>query len=87
MRTTAGDREITGTTGDKDIRLRAGHLMIKGGRPALYHRVHASVATGDLNALLFGAHKSGIMRSFRQQHPEGRYDLPASVTAGELEIR
>lgn len=87
VRVTAGDVSITGITGDKDIGLRAGTLMIEAGRPELYRRVRASVTTGDLNASAFGAQKGGLFRSFKKDDGPGKYDFRASVTAGELVIR
>ena len=87
VRVTAGDVAITGITGDKDIGLRAGTLLIEAGRPELYRRVHASVTTGDLNARAFGAQKGGLFRSFTKNDGPGKYDFRASVTAGELVIR
>ena len=87
VRATAGDVSITGITGDKDIGLRAGRLMIEAGKPGLYRHVHVSVTTGDLDARPFGAQKSGLFRSFSKDDREGKYDFRASVTAGELEIR
>ena len=87
LRATAGDVTVAGVTGSKDIGLRAGRLSIEAGKAGLYRHVHASVTTGDLKAPLFGAHKSGIMRTFSTEDPEGKYDLRASVTTGELEIK
>lgn len=86
VRIPAGDVDVEGVTGDKDIRLRAGDLKIDVGNPADYARVEASVTAGDIDARPFGESRGGLFRSF-QKTGAGRYTLTARLWAGDLTLR
>jgi hypothetical protein len=84
LRLTAGDVEVQGIEGNKDIRMTAGDLTI-GVRPGTLSRAHASVTFGDLDARPLGIEKGGIKRSF-DWIGRGRYTLDARVFAGDLTL-
>jgi hypothetical protein len=82
----AGQLELTDITGDKDLELHAGELIVGVGNPADYSHVEASVTTGDINAAPFGEDHGGLFRSF-QKSGNGKYKLHAHVGAGDLTLR
>jgi hypothetical protein len=81
-----GQLEITGITGDKDVQLHAGELILGVGNPADYSHVDASVTSGGLEAPPFGEDHGGLFRSF-QKSGSGKYKLHAHVGAGDLNMR
>ena len=81
-----GQLEITGITGDKDVQLHAGELIVEVGNPADYSHVDASVNSGGLEAPPFGEDHGGLFRSF-QKNGNGKYKLHAHVGAGDLTLR
>jgi hypothetical protein len=87
VRATAGDLTISGITGDKDVELRAGDLIIYVGKPDLYRVAEASLMAGDLNASPFGVVKDGLFRSFRKENSAGQYRLRAKLMAGDLTLK
>jgi hypothetical protein len=87
VRGAAGDLRLSGVTGDKDVELNAGDLIIDVGDPASYRHVEASVLAGDLVASAFGVTKDGLFRSFDNDYPTGRYRLRAKLLAGDLLLR
>lgn len=87
VRCTAGDLDVTGIRGNKDISLRAGDLTIHVGNPEEYALAEASVTAGDVNASAFGIHKGGLFRKFRRENPAGKYNLRASLWAGDIKLR
>lgn len=86
VRMPAGQLELSGITGDKDIQLHAGELIVGVGNPADYSHIDASVTTGGLEAAPFGESHGGLFRSF-QKEGHGKYKLHAHVGAGELTLR
>ena len=83
VRIFAGDVEVKGITGNKDIELRAGDLTIGVGDPTEYAHVQASVTTGEIDAKAFSESHGGLFRSF-EKFGKGKYKLVAHVGAGEL---
>jgi hypothetical protein len=81
-----GQLEITDITGDKDVQLHAGELILGVGNPADYSHVDASVNSGGLEAPPFGEDHGGLFRSFRKSG-NGKYKLHAHVGAGDLTMR
>jgi hypothetical protein len=65
VRIFAGDVEVNGITGNKDIELHAGDLTIGVGDAADYAQVKASVSTGEINAKPFGESHGGLFRFSR----------------------
>lgn len=86
VRMPAGQLEINDVTGDKDVQLHAGELIIGVGNPADYSYVDASVTTGGLEAPPFHEDHGGFFRSFHKSG-NGRYRLHAHVGAGDLNLR
>lgn len=85
VRIFAGDVEVKGITGNKDIELHAGDLTIGVGDAADYAHVQASVTTGEIDAKPFGESHGGLFRSF-ERSGNGKYKLMAHVGAGDLTL-
>lgn len=86
VRVPAGNVEVTGITGDKDVSLHAGNLEIAVGDPASYAHVEASVTSGDIEAAPFGESHGGLFRSF-EKSGSGKYNLVAHLWAGDLVLK
>jgi hypothetical protein len=86
VRVPAGDVDVRGITGDKDIELHAGDLKIEVGNPADYALVEASVTSGDIEARPFGESHGGLFRSFKKTG-SGKYKLVARLWAGDIVFR
>jgi hypothetical protein len=84
VRASAGNLNVSGISGNKDIELNAGNLTIDVGAPGEYRRAEASVMAGNLLATAFGISKDGLFRNFNQDNPAGRYRLRAHLLAGNL---
>jgi hypothetical protein len=82
----AGEMNIDGIHGDKDVEIHAGHLTMEVGNQAEIGHVDASVLSGDLEASAFDVSKGGLFRSFDHQGP-GKFRVHAHVGAGQLELR
>lgn len=86
VRMPAGQLEISDVTGDKDVQLHFGELIVHVGSPADYSHVDASVTTGGLEAAPFHEDHGGLFRSFHKSG-NGKYRLHAHVGAGDLNLR
>ena len=86
VRMPAGELEIRDVTGDKDVQLHAGELIVNVGNPTDYSHVDASVTTGGLEAPPFHEDHGGFFRSFHKDG-NGKYKLHAHVGAGDLTLR
>jgi hypothetical protein len=86
VRMPAGQLEVDGISGDKDVSLRAGELILSVGNPADYARVDASVTSGGIEAAPFGESHGGLFRSFHK-NGTGKYQLYAHVGAGDLTMK
>ena len=86
VRMFAGQLQVEGITGNKDLELHAGQLTLDIGQAADYGHVDASVLSGDLNAAPFGVSKGGLFRSF-ERTGAGKYRLHAHVGAGQVDLR
>jgi hypothetical protein len=86
LRMPAGDLEVDGITGDKDVEIHAGDMTLGVGKADDYGHVDASVNAGDLDAEPFGVSKGGLFRSF-DKHGSGKYRLHAHAGAGDLVLR
>jgi hypothetical protein len=84
LRVKAGDIDIQGIDGNKDIRMTAGDLTI-GIRPGTLWYAHGSVTFGDIDARPLGIEKGGIKRSF-EWIGRGTYTLDARLFAGDLKL-
>jgi len=86
VRLTAGNLEMAGIKGDKDIEANAGNLNIAVGSSSDWDEVDASVTAGDLHAPAFKAVTGGLFRSFKWRGP-GKYRLHVHLTAGDINLR
>lgn len=85
VRLTAGDLNLSGVDGDKDLASHAGDMNIDVGDPDSYGSVNASVNFGDLSAEAFHVSKGGIHNNL-SLNGTGRYSLRAHVGAGDLRL-
>lgn len=85
-RLSAGELDVKGVEGDKNVELRAGRIQIDIPQPELYGSRDASVMTGSIESSAFHVSKGGLFRSFEQQGP-GKYRLHAHLMAGEIDLR
>jgi hypothetical protein len=85
-RLSAGDLDVEGVEGDKNLEVRAGRLRIDVPHPEVYGHRDASVTTGSIESSAFDVSKGGLFRSFEQQGP-GKYRLHAHVMSGEIDLR
>lgn len=86
VRMMAGQLDIRGVTGDKDVELTFGQLNMDVGKADDYGHVDASVSSGQLEAAAFDVSKGGLFRSF-DRNGAGKYRIHAHVGAGQLELR
>jgi hypothetical protein len=86
IRLTAGNLEMAGIKGDKDIEANAGNLNISVGNSSDWGDVDASVTAGDVNAPAFHEARGGLFRSFKWKGP-GKYRLHAHLMAGDVNLR
>lgn len=85
VRMFAGQLDVRGITGDKNIELTFGQLNIDAGKSEDYASVDSSVSSGAIDASVFDVHKGGLFRSFDQTGP-GKYRLHAHVGAGQIDL-
>lgn len=81
----AGELEIRGIDGNKNLSMWAGEASIEVGDGSLYRQVDASVRAGEIQARPFDIAKGGLFRSFSRQG-RGPYTLRARIFAGELTL-
>lgn len=91
VRMFAGELDVSGINGNKDMQIHAGELRLSLVKSEDYGPVNLSVTTGDLDASAFGVSKSGLFRSFHtktalHKAAAGKYSLYAHVGAGDLTI-
>ena len=85
VRLNAGDLNIRGVEGKKDVECHAGDITIDVGSATDYSRVDASARAGDIEAPPFGASKGGLFRSFRWEG-KGKHVLHVHVGAGSITL-
>jgi hypothetical protein len=85
LRLTAGNLEMAGIKGDKDIEANAGNLNISVGSSNDWGNVDASVTAGDLHAPAFQTATGGLFRSLKWKGP-GKYMLHVHLTAGDINL-
>ena len=81
----AGDLDVLGIEGNKDVSMWAGDLTIEVGDGSQYRLVDASVRLGDLAARPFGRSTGGILRSVHWTGT-GKYTINAKLFAGDLKL-
>lgn len=85
VRLSAGDLNMSGIEGSKDISMHAGDLNLRIANPEDYRDVDLSVTVGDLNAGPWSTAKSGFVRSYHQANA-GKYKMHVHVGAGDLNV-
>ena len=85
VRMMAGQLEIRGIKGNKDLELHFGQMDVAIGRASDYAHAEGSVNSGQVDAPAFNVSKGGLFRSFSMEGP-GQYRLRAHVGAGQLSI-
>ena len=85
VKLSAGDLDIHGLEGSKDVSAHAGDVTIGVGPRDQYRYVNASVKIGELNADPFDVKKDGLFRSF-EWTGKGSYELRAHLTVGDLTL-
>jgi hypothetical protein len=86
VRVPAGNVSLRGVEGNKDVEMTAGDLTIELGRADDYAYVDTSVRAGDLHARAFRVKKGGLFRSFSRHFSPGKYNVHASLGAGNLTL-
>jgi hypothetical protein len=81
-----GEVHVENITGNQDVELHAGELIVAVRDSTDYSHVDASVITGEVDAVAFGESHGGLFRSFRREG-SGRYRLHAHVGAGQLTLQ
>jgi hypothetical protein len=82
-----GDLTIDGIEGDKDLDLGVGDIRIAGNDSA-YRSVRASTSIGDVNGSMHGGRDevSGWLGKTLKYQGEGKYDLHAHVSVGDITL-
>jgi hypothetical protein len=86
IRMPAGELNVEGVTGNKDVRVHAGEVTIQVGDPDSYDHVKASVWAGEIHGGPFGEGTDGLFRSFHADGM-GKYELQVRLKAGEVTFR
>jgi hypothetical protein len=86
VRMFAGQLTVDEITGDKDMDLTFGQIIVDTKKPEDYGIVRTSVNSGSIDADAFGVHKGGLFRSFERSGP-GYLRLRAHIGAGQIVIR
>lgn len=81
----AGEVTVENITGNKDVELHAGELIIYLGDASDYGHVDASVTAGDVDAEVFGNNRGGLFRTVSRDS-SGHYSLHAHVGTGQLTL-
>jgi hypothetical protein len=81
----AGELNVTGVKGNKEIDAKAGNVTINVGKNSDWWIVEASVQAGNLEAPAFQSNQSGLLRSLHWNGP-GKYRLHVNLEAGNLRL-
>jgi len=87
IRMYAGDLNVGGIAGSKDIESKAGDVRINAGPAADYASVDASVKIGDLSPGPFGDAKGDFLSKSINWAGKGKYKLRATLLAGDLKLQ
>jgi len=79
-----GDLTVREVDGDKDLTLSVGDIRVDAEREA-YRTVHASTSIGDVNGDGYGE-TSGWLGKTLKYHGEGKYELRAHVSVGDITL-
>jgi len=87
IRMYAGDLNVIGITGDKDVESTAGDVRIDAGQASDYASVDASVKVGDLSGGPFGGAKGEFISKRLAWTGSGKFKLRASLSYGDLKLQ
>ena len=79
-----GDLTVEDIAGDKDLELGVGDIRVAAQRSG-YHLVNASSSIGDVNGNGYGE-TSGWLGKTLKYHGEGKYELRAHVSVGDITL-
>jgi len=79
-----GDMIVENVEGDKDLSLSVGDIRVDAGHSG-YRLVHASTSIGDVNGNGYGE-TSGWLGKTLKYHGEGKYELRAHVSVGDITL-
>ena len=79
-----GDMTVEGVDGDKDLTLNVGDIRVNAEHPA-YRLVNASTSIGDVNSDGYGETKGWLGKTLKY-HGEGKYELRAHVSVGDITL-
>jgi hypothetical protein len=79
-----GDLTVEDIEGDKDLELGVGDIRVAAQRSG-YHLVNASSSIGDVNGNGYGE-TSGWLGKTLKYHGEGKYELRAHVSVGDITL-
>jgi len=80
-----GDLTVANIEGDKDLELGVGDIRVAFGRSA-YHLVRASTGIGDVNGGDGYGETSGWLGKTLKYHGDGKYELRAHVSVGDISL-
>jgi hypothetical protein len=86
LRVPAGELRVEQVSGDKDIALSAGEIVVSNVNGSEYRSVEATVDVGAVSASAFGVGKGGFFRSFTKDSPGGLYRLRAHLISGNVQL-
>jgi hypothetical protein len=81
-----GQVKVEEISGDKDIDMSVGQIIVSSNRLWDYRMVDTSVTLGEVAAPVYGAEKGGFFRSFEKRSADGEYSLRAHLTVGQIEL-
>ena len=79
-----GDMTVENVEGDKDLSLSVGDIRVDTGHSG-YRLVHASTSIGDVNGNGYGETRGWLGKTLRY-HGEGKYELRAHVSVGDITL-
>ena len=79
-----GDLTVKDVEGDKDLDLGVGDMRVANGQSG-YRLVHATTSIGDVNGAGYGE-TSGWLGKTLKYHGEGKYELRAHVSVGDITL-
>ena len=86
LRVPAGEVRVDQISGDKDIALSAGEIVVSNVNETEYRSVKATVDVGAVSAAAFGVGKGGFFRTFTKESPGGLYRLRAHLISGNVQL-
>lgn len=86
LRVPAGEVKVDQVSGNKDIDLNAGEIVVSNVNGKEYRTVNATVDVGAVSASAFGVGKGGFFRNFSKDSPGGQFRLRAHLISGNVQL-